>query len=644
MAKGQVNDSKKIFVGLFFVLVLIGIVVIGASLFSESDGAIAGQAINYNSEGEVYEISGSDSCGAELDIEGATYVISADLDCTSVVDSPGLNVIADEIELYCEEGVTIIGPSEGDYAGILLSEGKDVEIYGCNIEGFKNGLYLDTDFESVGVYYGSVSNSDAEGIYIDSFSESYFESVLISNAGAQGIYLSENTEGVIFVDISISGSSAEAINIASEGNILNNIHISDDNGYGIMVSASNNELNNVVSCGLDLGCHSGLTGLLGSGNYFSNVGVDCDSGWPKLNTNYYLCEDVEVSCDDGGDNDLDGAFDSEDSDCICDDGTIKQYYEDSDGDGYGEYSSGPVCSSDLSNPVEDGTDCNDLDEEINPGEAEIISDGIDQDCSGVELVWSDLSSQDECSTFNGQWDSETSSCSPVSDGANCENPSTWYTDFDGDGYTSGGSEVCSQPENTIDYSLGEDCDDNDGGVQGENTWYTDGDGDGFTSGSLEACQQPENTIASSKGEDCDDGNSGESEASYYTDEDSDGYGDSDSGVLYCSDSSDVNNPTMTGGDCNDNDADQSPGLQEICSDGKDNNCDGSIDEADDCLDLSGVDISEIDEDEFNEEMLMNLGVEVTSGSPYEGYDLNDDGYLTLEDIKEYIRAKLGGSS
>jgi hypothetical protein len=100
------------------------------------------------------------------------------------------------------------------------------------------------------------------------------------------------------------------------------------------------------------------------------------------------CDDSDASihpgaqeiCGDGIDQDCDGV----DEEC-----STNIFYEDADGDGYGNPD---VSIEDTTQPegyVTNNADCDDNDATIHPGAEEICGDGIDQDCDGVD---------EECST------------------------------------------------------------------------------------------------------------------------------------------------------------------------------------------------------------------------------------------------------
>nr|HOO45290.1 MopE-related protein [Deltaproteobacteria bacterium] len=144
------------------------------------------------------------------------------------------------------------------------------------------------------------------------------------------------------------------------------------------------------------------------------------------------------------------------------------WYLDEDRDGYGNAS---IYVQDIAAPVgyvADNTDCDDSNALIHPGAYEICSDGIDQDCDGIDPV--------------------------------CPPPFTWYKDSDGDGYSDGTTSVSVsqptgyRPEGELASDL-TDCNDEDGSVypgafeicgdgidqdcDGSDLVCLDSDGDGF---------------------------------------------------------------------------------------------------------------------------------------------------------------------
>jgi hypothetical protein len=129
-----------------------------------------------------------------------------------------------------------------------------------------------------------------------------------------------------------------------------------------------------------------------------------------------------------------------------------------------------------------------------------------------------------------------------------------YLDVDGDGYGTAADRVTvcdTLPEGYAPFS--NDCDDADTGT------HPDAD---------ERCDGTDNDCDATTDEEAVD------QRTYYFDGDLDGYGDNDLSVVTC------NLPdgyVIFGDDCDDTDSTLSPGITETC-DGRDNNCDGTVDE------------------------------------------------------------------
>lgn len=62
------------------------------------------------------------------------------------------------------------------------------------------------------------------------------------------------------------------------------------------------------------------------------------------------------------------------------------WYTDADRDDYGDPSTGAPACEPAGNQVADNTDCDDGTSRVNPGERETPYDGIDQDCSGADVI------------------------------------------------------------------------------------------------------------------------------------------------------------------------------------------------------------------------------------------------------------------
>ncbi len=280
------------------------------------------------------------------------------------------------------------------------------------------------------------------------------------------------------------------------------------------------------------------------------------------------------------------------------DGTIDEdssvdaaiWYQDGDGDGFGDTTVAQSACAAPANFVADATDCSDVDAAVYPGAPETCN-GLDDSCDGTV---------DEVGAVDAP---------------------TWYLDADGDGY---GDVVltgnCIAPSGYV--SQGGDCDDansdlspgaielcdgldqNCNGTADDNAldaslWYLDGDGDGYGdagSGTL-SCEAPTGAVQDDT--DCDDQNFDINPAAteacngaddncdgtvdevgatgsfqQYRDADADGYGDPSGSSETCSLSVGY---SAAGTDCDDSRSAVNPAASESCNQ-RDDNCDGSIDE------------------------------------------------------------------
>ena len=261
---------------------------------------------------------------------------------------------------------------------------------------------------------------------------------------------------------------------------------------------------------------------------------DCDDGEALSNPG-----ETEV-CDEL-DNDCDGTVDEDDAT------DASTWYADDDSDGYGDASDSTDACEAPSGYVEDDTDCDDTEADINPGAAEVC-DEDDNDCDG---------DTDEDVT------------------------TTYYADSDGDGYGDAASttEDCSVPSG---YAADDtDCDDTDGDVN---------------PGAAEVCNEEDDDCDGSIDEDA------ASPETFYADDDGDGYGDAADSEEGCeAPSGYVEDDT----DCDDTEADINPAAAEVCN-GEDDDCDGDADDgvlgdgedcpADDCLSILTEDSTAADGD------------------------------------------------
>ncbi|MCB9744531.1 MAG: hypothetical protein H6740_18170 [Alphaproteobacteria bacterium] len=99
---------------------------------------------------------------------------------------------------------------------------------------------------------------------------------------------------------------------------------------------------------------------------------DCDDSDSAVHPGAVeVCNNVDDDCD----------YDVDDEDSSLDSRTASWWYDDLDGDGYGDPGASVLACASPSGQVADDTDCDDGDSGVNPGASETC-DGVDEDCDG----------------------------------------------------------------------------------------------------------------------------------------------------------------------------------------------------------------------------------------------------------------------
>ncbi len=364
------------------------------------------------------------------------------------------------------------------------------------------------------------------------------------------------------------------------------------------------------------------------------IGGDCNDADPLISPGA-----AEICNADGQPVDENCNGDADDADSSL--SAPPTWCQDGDGDGFGD---DLRCTQRCLGPtgwVQENTDCNDDNPDINPGKPEICAEG-DEDCNALEgmddpgitdpTVW--------CSDEDGDHFGDPATCAPL-----CAKPSgATQDDTDCDDTDENinprGTEICGGED--------EDCngltDDEDSGVTETVTWCADADGDSFgdAAACAAACQGP--TGSTTDQTDCNDASSdqypGATElcggvdldcdglideadpdsplTTFYLDADGDGHGDPAAAVQACT------LPTgasVLNDDCDDADPAAFPGGAEVCG-GGDEDCDGLLNEDDpDAAPATWYD--DLDTDGFGDAATATVACEAPPGATTQSGDCDD---------------------
>ena len=319
-------------------------------------------------------------------------------------------------------------------------------------------------------------------------------------------------------------------------------------------------------------CYDALPSTEGVGECRGGVQA-CDGG------EFGRCVDQVLPTDEicnGLDDDCDGMVDET--------GSAGLWYPDDDDDGFGAADSTPVeaCAA-PDGYVDNDDDCDDDEPLVHPEAEELVGNGRDETCDGLELCWVD--GDDDGHHADETRATEDLTCDGVGLGDDTTRPGD-CDDTRAD-RAPGLEEVCDTVDN--------DCNDRVDDGAPTTRWYFDGDGDtwGADTDPVDACFAPTDDHVA-RGGDCNDddplvhpeadelaGDGVDQNCDRvelcFVDGDRDGYRDDagttiESATLACDGDrlADLDTPR---GDCDDERGDVRPGVAEIPGDGIDQNCD-----------------------------------------------------------------------
>ncbi len=544
---------------------------------------------------------------------------SADTDCQDANEGDASTDTTD-----CDDADATSYPSAVEVAGDTIDQDCDGS-YLC-FEDDDNDGYLDgsgdtrvsTDDDCNDAYEGSTSSPSTD---CDDSDDDVHPGA--TDAEADGVDGDCDGEETCYTDADDDGYAVSTLRTSSDGDCADSFE------------ASATDLARGTDCDdSDSGTHPGATEVVGDevdgdcdgeeicyddadedgysgGTQQDSADSDCSDAGEVTATSYAAtpdCDDTDDTRSPAAAEVCDARDTDEDCDGLADDddpgvssGTRTTWYADADGDGYGDAGAPQTLCDQPAGHVDNDDDCDDTDNGVYPGAAEVNGDEVDQDCDGGESCLSDLdadgyaSSASVASSDTDCTDAGEATLATLALGEDCDDSSATTSPA--------GAEVCDPA------SADEDCD----GLIGEAdpsvdsttlvTWYPDADGDnyGLATDGVVACDRPEGYGGYL--EDCDDNNAevnpgldevvgDEADSNCdaleacYVDADGDGWATAESAPsddLDCDDAGEADAVVASiGVDCDDAEPAVNPGMEEVCDAlDTDEDCDGLADDADD---------------------------------------------------------------
>jgi len=269
-------------------------------------------------------------------------------------------------------------------------------------------------------------------------------------------------------------------------------------------------------------------------------------------------------------------------------------------------------------------DCDDTDPNISPTASDIVGDGIDQNCDGIDGTDIDGDAWASVASGGEDCDDTDAAVNPGAteepyDGIDNDCADGDLTDVDGDGFDGGSDgDDCNDDDSSVNPTADELCDGLDTNCDGALARdEVDEDSDGHLA--CAECDDADATVFPGADEVCNDRDDDcdgdiDEDARWYPDTDRDGYGDADATVTLAPCDAPPDDMVDNADDCDDARADVHPMADEVCDHGDiDEDCDGRADDDDDAA-LGKLEMAPDDDgDGFGDEDRTELRCDAPTG-------------------------------